>query len=188
MFKVYKTKIHGVYIINPEIYGDHRGFFMESWNKKKFEELGLNLNFIQDNHSKSKKGVLRGIHFQTKHSQGKLVRVIKGAVFDVAVDLRPNSPTFGKYESIILSEANKKMFYVPEQFGHAYLTLSKEAEFLYKTTDYYYPEYDSGIIWDDPDINISWPVHELVGSLVILSDKDKELQSFLEYKMMLYKK
>jgi dTDP-4-dehydrorhamnose 3,5-epimerase len=141
-FKKIETPIEGLYIIEPTIYGDNRGFFMESWNKKEFEEIGLNMEFVQDNHSRSTKGVLRGLHFQDPHPQGKLVRVIKGIVYDVAVDLRKNSKTYGKYYGIILSEENKKMFYIPEGFAHGFLVLSDTADFMYKTTDYYCKECD----------------------------------------------
>jgi len=178
MFEIQETNISDLIIIQPKVYGDNRGFFMESWNKRKFSKLGLNMNFVQDNHSKSQKGVLRGIHFQSKHSQGKMVRVIKGSVYDVAVDLRKESSTCGHYFGVILSEENRKMLYIPENFGHAFLTLSNEVEFIYKTTDYYYPEYDTGIIWNDPDINIKWPLQEFGIDFPKLSDKDRSLKLF----------
>ncbi len=155
-FKKIETEIDGLYIIEPTVFGDNRGFFLESYNKKEFEEIGIADEFVQDNHSKSKKGVLRGLHFQTKHSQGKLVRVIKGSVFDVAVDLRKGSKTFGKWFGVELSAENKKMFFIPENFAHGFLTLEDETEFMYKCTDFYHPEYDSGIMWNDKDINIEW--------------------------------
>ena len=145
-FKKIETGIDGLYIIEPTVFGDNRGFFLESYNKKGFKEIGITNEFVQDNHSKSKKGVLRGLHFQTKHSQGKLVRVIKGSVFDVAVDLREGSKTFGKWFGVELSAENKKMFFIPENFAHGFLTLEDETEFMYKCTDLYHPEYDSGII------------------------------------------
>lgn len=169
-----QTPIKDLIIIEPRVFGDTRGFFMESYNKKSFEELGLTMEFVQDNHSKSRAGVLRGIHFQRKFPQGKLVRVIKGKVYDVAVDLRKGSETFGKWYGIELSEENKKMFYIPEGFGHAFLTLEDDTEFLYKTTNVYYPEYDSGIIYNDKDIGIKWP--QIEGD-IILSEKDKNLPS-----------
>lgn len=173
-----KTSIEGVYIIEPKIFGDNRGYFMESYNEKEFIQAGLHLNFVQDNESKSKKGVLRGLHFQVKHPQGKLVRVTKGSVFDVAVDLRRGSPTFGKWEGIILSEENKKQFYIPEGFAHGFLVLSDEAIFNYKCTDFYFPEYDRGLLWNDLSVGIRWPIH-LVEE-VILSEKDKNLKELKE--------
>ena len=153
-----KTKIDGVYIIEPKIFGDNRGYFMETYNKEHFAEAGLNMTFVQDNESKSSKGVLRGLHFQRKHSQGKLVRVTSGEVFDVAVDLRTGSPTYGHWEGVILNEENKKQFYIPKGFAHGFLVLSDEAVFNYKCTNFYSPEYDGGVMWNDPDINIDWPL------------------------------
>lgn len=170
-FRVINTKLEGVYIIEPKVFGDERGYFMESYNKKEFNRLGLDMNFIQDNESKSTKGVLRGLHFQTKNTQGKLVRVTSGEVFDVAVDLRVGSPTFGKWEGVILSDINKKQFYIPEGFAHGFLVLSEEAVFNYKCTNYYSPEYDSGVLWNDEEIGIEWPLNEI--EKVILSEKDK---------------
>lgn len=152
------TRIDGVYIIEPKTFGDSRGYFMETYNKEQFCEAGLNMIFVQDNESKSSKGVLRGLHFQKKHSQGKLVRVTKGEVFDVAVDLRTGSPTYGQWEGVILSDENKKQFYIPEGFAHGFLVLSDEAVFNYKCTDLYSPEYDGGVMWNDPEINIEWPL------------------------------
>ena len=174
-FKLIKAPIEGLYIIEPTVFGDNRGFFMESYNKREFEKIGLDMNFVQDNHSRSKKGVLRGLHFQKKHPQGKLVRVIRGKVFDVAVDLRKGSPTFGKWYGIILSDENHLMFYIPEGFAHGFLVLSEEADFFYKCTDFYYPEYDAGIIWNDPDIGIKWPFEEHRIKEPILSEKDSKL-------------
>ena len=170
-FNFNKTSIDGVYIIEPKVFGDNRGYFMETYNKEHFAETGLNMTFVQDNESKSSKGVLRGLHFQRKHSQGKLVRVTKGEVFDVAVDLRYGSPTYGMWEGVILSEENKKQFYIPEGFAHGFLVLSDEAVFNYKCTDFYSPEYDGGVMWNDPDINIKWPLDNI--EEIILSDKDK---------------
>lgn len=170
-FKFIETKIKDLYIIEPNLFGDHRGYFMENYNKKDFFEAGLTMEFVQDNESKSKKGVLRGLHFQTKHTQGKLVRVTKGEVYDVAVDLRKNSPTYGQWEGVLLSEENKRQFYVPEGFAHGFLVLSEEAVFNYKCTDYYAPEYDGGVRWNDPDIGIEWPLEEI--EEVMLSEKDK---------------
>lgn len=170
-FNFNKTKINGVYIVEPKVFGDNRGYFMETYNKEHFAETGLNMTFVQDNESKSSKGVLRGLHFQRKHSQGKLVRVTKGEVFDVAVDLRYGSPTYGMWEGVILSEENKKQFYIPEGFAHGFLVLSDEAVFNYKCTDFYSPEYDGGVMWNDSDINIKWPLDNI--EEIILSDKDK---------------
>ncbi|OCL25563.1 dTDP-4-dehydrorhamnose 3,5-epimerase [Orenia metallireducens] len=182
-FKKIETPIKDLYIIEPTIFGDHRGFFMESYNKREFAEIGLEMDFVQDNHSKSKKGTLRGLHFQTKYSQGKLVRAIKGTVYDVAVDLREGSETYGEYFGIILSEENKKMFYIPEGFAHGFVALTDEAEFMYKTTNYYHPEYDAGIIWNDKDIAIDWPFEEygIKEKDLLLSDKDKKLPTLKEY-------
>jgi len=182
-FKRIETGIKDLVIIEPTVFGDNRGFFMETYSKKDFQEIGLNMDFVQDNHSKSKKGVLRGLHFQTKHTQGKLVRAIKGSVWDVAVDLRKDSETFGKWYGLLLSEENKRMIYVPEGFAHGFVTLEDETEFQYKCTDYYAPEYDSGIIWNDKDIAIEWPFEEC-GIKVYelnLSEKDKKQQSFEEF-------
>lgn len=170
-FNFIKTKIKDLYIIEPKVFGDNRGYFMESYNQNDFFEAGLTMKFVQDNESKSKKGVLRGLHFQTKNTQGKLVRVTKGEVFDVAVDLRKDSPTFGMWEGIILSEENKKQFYVPEGFAHGFLVLSDEAVFNYKCTDFYSPEYDCGLLWNDKEVNIDWPLYKV--NEVLLSEKDK---------------
>lgn len=170
-FNFIKTGIEGLCVIQPKVFGDERGYFMETYNYNEFKEAGLDMVFVQDNQSKSKKGVLRGLHFQRKHPQGKLVRVISGEVFDVAVDIRENSPTFKKWFGIILSEENKKQLYIPEGFAHGFLVLSEEVEFVYKCTDYYHPEDESGIIWNDPEIGIEWPL-EGIGE-TILSEKDK---------------
>ncbi|NRT70254.1 dTDP-4-dehydrorhamnose 3,5-epimerase [Clostridium beijerinckii] len=171
-FNFNKTSIDGVYIIEPKVFGDNRGYFMETYNREDFSGSGLNMNFVQDNESRSSKGVLRGLHFQRKHSQGKLVRVTKGEVFDVAVDLRTGSSTYGKWEGVVLSEENKKQFYIPEGFAHGFLVLSDEAVFNYKCTDFYAPEYDGGVMWDDKDINIEWPMDGIEN--IILSEKDKK--------------
>jgi dTDP-4-dehydrorhamnose 3,5-epimerase len=170
-FKFIETPIKDLYVIEPTVYGDERGFFMETYNYNEFKEAGLDMVFVQDNHSKSKQGVLRGLHFQKEHPQGKLVRVIKGEVFDVAVDIRKDSETYGKWHGLILSEENKRQFYVPEGFAHGFLVLSDEAEFVYKCTDFYHPEDEGGIIWNDANININWPI-ENVGD-ISLSEKDK---------------
>ena len=154
--KVTNTPIEGLYIIEPTVHGDARGYFMETYSKRDMAEAGLNLDFVQDNQSSSVKGVLRGLHFQKHYSQGKLVRVIRGRVFDVAVDLRRNSKTYGKWFGIELSEENKKQFYVSEGFAHGYLTLSDVAEFCYKVTDFYHPGDEGGLAWNDPEIGIDW--------------------------------
>ena len=170
-FNFNKTKLDGVYIIEPKVFWDERGYFIEIYNKEQFSEAGLNMTFVQDNESKSSKGVLRGLHFQKKHSQGKLIRVTRGEVFDVAVDLRSGSPTYRQWEGVILSEENKKQFYIPKGFAHGFLVLSNEAVFNYKCTDFYAPEYDGGVMWNDPDINIKWPLDRIEN--IILSEKDK---------------
>lgn len=169
--KLTKTKLDGVVIIEPDVFGDNRGFFMESWNKKKMEEAGLYYDFVQDNHSKSTvKGTLRGIHFQKgDKAQAKLVRCVKGAVLDVAVDLRKNSPTFKQWVGVELSEENKKQLLIPHGFGHGFVTLTDDVEFLYKADNYYAPEADAGIRWNDPDIAVDWGVEK-----PILSEKDKK--------------
>lgn len=169
--KITKTKLEGVVIIEPDVFGDNRGFFMESWNKEKMEEVGLFYNFVQDNHSKSTvKGTLRGIHFQKgDKAQAKLVRCVKGAVLDVAVDLRKNSPTFKQWVGVELSAENKKQLLIPRGFGHGFVTLTDDVEFLYKADNYYAPEADAGIRWNDLDIGVDWGVEN-----PILSDKDKK--------------
>lgn len=173
---VIKTAIPEVLIFEPKVFGDARGFFMESFNQRIFEEAtGRKVEFVQDNHSKSSKGVLRGLHYQlAPHAQGKLVRCAVGDVFDVAVDLREDSPTLGQWVGVHLSAENKRQLWIPEGFAHGFLTLSDTAEFLYKTTTYYMPAMEAGIKWDDPDLNIEWPVD----GEVLVSDKDKILQSF----------
>ncbi len=172
--------IEGLKIITPEVHGDSRGYFMEVYNKQDFDAAGIERVFVQDNQSASKKGVLRGLHFQINYPQAKLVRVVRGEVYDVAVDLRPGSATFGRYHGIVLSEENKKQFYIPEGFAHGFLVLSDYAEFAYKCTDFYHPNDESGIIYNDPDICIEWPVCE--GMELIFSDKDTKWQSFAEYR------
>ena len=174
-----KTEIEGVYVINPKVFGDNRGYFMETYNEKEFKENGLNYSFVQDNQSKSKKGVLRGLHFQKKHPQAKLVRVLEGEVFDAAVDLRKNSSTYGKYVGVILSGENKKMLMIPRGFAHGFVVLSDSATFAYKCDDLYYPEDEGGIIWNDKIINIDWPLKEEI----LLSEKDKKHPSLIDLKM-----
>lgn len=158
--KVIDTKIPDIKIIEPTLFGDERGFFMETWQEKKFEELvtGKPTHFVQDNHSKSKKGILRGLHFQTENTQGKLVRVVSGEVFDVAVDVRKNSATFGQWVGVYLSSENKRQLWVPEGFAHGFYVTSEEAEFVYKCTNYYDPSSEESIKWDDPTLNIRWPI------------------------------
>ena len=179
-FKKTETTIDGVYIIEPTVFGDNRGYFMETYSKKDFEEIGLNYDFVQDNQSKSKKGVLRGLHFQKENTQAKLVRCIKGEVFDVAVDLREGSRTYGKWFGVLLSEENKKQFFIPKNFAHGFLVLSDYAEFCYKCTDFYHPNDEGGLIWNDPDIGVEWPIPE--GMELSFSDKDTKWGSFKEYR------
>ncbi|MEG1607970.1 MAG: dTDP-4-dehydrorhamnose 3,5-epimerase [Mucinivorans sp.] len=175
-FKVIPTSIEGVMIIEPTVFGDARGFFMETYSEKDFTELGLTAKFVQDNHSKSSKGVLRGLHFQTEHTQGKLIRVVKGKVLDVVVDLRPESGTFGRWESVVLSADNKRQFYVPPRFAHGFLTLEDDTEFLYKCTDYYCPQGDGGVLWNDPQIGVEWNFAQygIAEADLLLSEKDKK--------------
>lgn len=171
-FNFIETEIKDLYIIESTVFEDDRGYFTETYNYNDFKAAGLDMTFVQDNQSKSKKGVLRGLHFQKQNPQGKLVRVIKGEVFDVAVDLRRNSQSFGKWHGVVLSEVNKKQFYVPERFAHGFLVLSDEAEFVYKCTRFYDPSDEGGIIWNDPEIGIKWPKIESLE--IVLSDKDKK--------------
>jgi dTDP-4-dehydrorhamnose 3,5-epimerase len=175
--KVIDTTIPDVKIIEPAVFGDERGFFMETWNQRTFEELvtGKETRFVQDNHSKSKQGILRGLHYQTENTQGKLVRVVAGEVFDVAVDIRKDSSTFGKWVGIYLSAENKRQLWVPEGFAHGFYVTSEEAEFVYKCTDYYNPQYEKSINWNDKTIDIDWPLN---GSTPLLSNKDIDACSF----------
>ena len=165
-----KTDIDGVYIIEPQVYGDHRGYFMETYNERDFIEQGLKINFVQDNQSSSSRGVLRGLHFQKTYPQTKLVRVLSGEVYDVAVDLRKGSKTYGKYVGVVLSEDNKKQLLIPKGFAHGFVVMSEHAEFAYKCDDFYHPEDEGGILYNDPYIDIDWPD---VGEL-LLSEKDKK--------------
>jgi len=168
---VISTALAGVLIIEPKVFGDERGFFFESFNQKAFAQAtGLELNFVQDNHSRSAQGVLRGLHYQIEQAQGKLVRVVRGAVFDVAVDLRQSSPTFGRWVGVELTEENKRQMWIPAGFAHGFLTLSDSADFLYKTTNYYAPRYERCIAWDDQDLAITWPLH---GNRPVISAKDQ---------------
>ncbi|MGC6173780.1 dTDP-4-dehydrorhamnose 3,5-epimerase [Lacrimispora sp. 38-1] len=170
--KVTSCEIEGLYVIEPTVFPDSRGYFMETYNQNDFKEAGLNMNFVQDNQSMSVKGVLRGLHFQKQFPQGKLVRAVRGTVFDVAVDLRSSSKTYGKWFGVELSAENKKQFYIPEGFAHGFLVLSDEAEFAYKCTDFYHPGDEGGILWSDPEIGIEWPVSE--GMELTISDKDQK--------------
>lgn len=164
-----ETSLPGVLLLEPKVFGDARGFFMESWNRQTFAALGLDVDFVQDNHSRSAKGVLRGLHYQINEPQGKLVRVVSGAVFDVAVDLRKSSPHFGQWVGYELSAGNYRMMWIPPGFGHGFLVLSDSADFLYKTTTYYAPQWDRGVRWDDPQIGVAWPLE----GKPVLSDKDQ---------------
>ncbi len=170
-FNFIKTSIDGVVIIEPTAFGDDRGYFMETYQYNDFAEAGIDVKFVQDNQSKSKKGVLRGLHFQKQFSQSKLVRVISGEVFDVAVDLRKGSPTYGKYEGVILSAENRRQIFIPRGFAHGFVVLSDEAEFVYKVDDFYHPNDEGGLMWNDPEVGIDWPIP--AGMEIILSDKDK---------------
>lgn len=167
------TDLPDVLLIEPKVFGDERGFFFESWNRRTLAELGLDLEFVQDNHSRSARNVLRGLHYQLEHAQGKLVRAIQGEVFDVAVDLRRSSPTFGRWAGFTLSAANKRMAWIPPGFAHGFCVTSDYAEFLYKTTDYWYPEHERSLRWDDPQLAIPWP---LAGD-PLLAAKDQAGQS-----------
>lgn len=171
-----KTEIEGLYIVEPRVFGDHRGFFMETWSERDFEQAGLNYHFVQDNHSYSAvKGTLRGIHFQKgEYAQAKLVRCVRGKILDVAVDLRPNSPTYKKWVGVELSAENKRMFLIPRGFGHGFVTLTDEVEFLYRCDNLYAPKHEGGIRWNDPELNIDWGVEHPV-----LSSKD-EIAPFLK--------
>ncbi len=171
-FKKIETSIEDLYIIEPTVFKDDRGYFMETYSKAELEEIGLNYNFVQDNQSKSIKGVLRGLHFQKENTQAKLVRVLKGEVFDVAVDLRPGSKTYGKWEGVVLSEENKKMFIIPKGFAHGFLVLSDEAEFTYKCDDIYNHSAEGGLAWNDEDVGIKWPLGDMEISDLITSEKD----------------
>jgi dTDP-4-dehydrorhamnose 3,5-epimerase len=165
-----------VKIIEPKVFADQRGFFLESYNERVFKSLGIESHFVQDNHSSSQRGVLRGLHYQIQQPQGKLIRVLRGEIFDVAVDLRKSSPDFGKWTSVRLSEENRRMLWVPSQFAHGFLVLSETAEVSYKATDYYSPQWERSLLWNDPDIGIEWPAAEEL----ILSEKDRNGHRFSE--------
>ncbi|MCW8856250.1 MAG: dTDP-4-dehydrorhamnose 3,5-epimerase [Kangiella sp.] len=167
--KITPTKIPDVLLIEPDVFGDQRGFFMETWHAQKYADAGLDVNFVQDNQSRSKKGILRGLHYQLEQPQGKLVRVSAGSIFDVAVDIRKGSPTFGQWVGMELSGENFRQLYIPQGFAHGFCVLSEYADFLYKCTDFYAPEYEHGIRWDDPAIGIQWP-----GDNFQVSEKDAQ--------------
>lgn len=175
--KVEETKLEGVLIIEPDVFGDSRGFFLETYQKERYEEHGIKCDFVQDNHSRSVKGTIRGLHFQVSPAQDKLVRVTRGRVFDVAVDIRKDSPTFGEWVGVDLSEENKKQLFVPIGFAHGFCALEDTNDFEYKCSSYYNPKTEIGIAWNDPDIGVEWPIEN-----PILSERDKNNQSFQEYK------
>ena len=170
-----QTAIPGVFLIEPQVFSDSRGFFFESYSQRDMEKLGIHDTFVQDNQSCSGKGVVRGLHFQSRHPQGKLVRVLQGSIFDAVVDIRKKSPSYGKSIGIGVSAKNHRMLWVPAGFAHGFLALEDHTEVLYKTTDFYYPEYDAGIRWDDPDLNIRWPLKQNGITKVEISGKDAML-------------
>ena len=178
-FQFTKTGIEGLVVVEPKVFGDNRGYFMETYNYNDFKAAGLDRVFVQDNQSKSKKGVLRGLHFQKKNPQGKLVRVVSGEVYDVAVDLRKGSDTYGKWYGVLLSAENKKQFYVPEGFAHGFVVMSETAEFVYKCTRFYDPSDEGGLMWNDPEIGIDWPVPE--NAELLLSEKDQHHQPLKDF-------
>ena len=173
-YQVSTTPLDGVLVLEPKVFGDARGFFFESFNARDFNQAtGLDCTFVQDNHSKSSHGVLRGLHYQTQHAQGKLVRVTQGTVFDVAVDIRPKSKTFGQWFGLELSAKNKKQLWIPAGLAHGFLVTSESAEFLYKTTDYHHAEFERSLLWNDVDLGIEWPLHMLAGA-PLMAEKDKK--------------
>lgn len=177
-YTVTSTTLEGVLVLEPKVFGDARGFFFESFNARDFEQAtGLKREFVQDNHSKSAKGVLRGMHYQMQHAQGKLVRVTQGAVFDAVVDIRKGSSTYGQWFGCELSVDNKKQLWIPEGLAHGFLVTSDSAEFLYKTTDYYHPEFERSLLWNDADVGIDWPLHLLVAA-PLLAAKDQAAGAF----------
>ena len=176
--KLISTALPDVLCIEPQVFGDERGFFMETWRDSWLQDAGVDVRFVQDNHSMSRKGILRGLHYQIQDPQGKVVRVVRGEVFDVAVDIRSYSPTFGQWAGMTLSEENKRMMWVPPGFAHGFVVLSDEAEFVYKCTSYYAPEYDRTLLWNDPQIGVQWPL-EKAGEL-LLSEKDRNGTAFSE--------
>ena len=174
--KFIPTEIPDLIIVEPDVFGDHRGFFMESWHAEKFAEGGIDAQFVQDNHSRSSQGILRGLHYQIEQPQGKLVRVLSGEVFDVAVDLRRDSPTFGKWFGMTLNDIDKKMLWVSPGFAHGFYVVSEQADFFYKCTELYAPEHERAIRWDDPDLAIDWPI--AIGQEPVLAPKDAAAKSF----------
>ena len=174
---IIETKLPGVLIVEPKVFGDQRGFFVESYQKQRYQEVGIGPDFVQDNQSRSCKGVLRGLHFQVKHPQGKLVRVSRGAVYDVAVDINPDSPTCGQFVGVELTEENQKQLWIPAGYAHGFCVMSDVADFQYKCTDYYAPGDEGGILWNDPEIDIPWPV----ASSPILSEKDEKYPTLAQY-------
>lgn len=172
-------EIEGLKVITPKVFEDERGYFMETYNFKDYAEAGIDMDFVQDNQSSSKKGVLRGLHFQINYPQDKLVRVVQGEVFDVAVDLRKDSRTFGKWYGVILSAENRKQFFIPKNFAHGFLVISETAEFAYKCTDFYHPNDEGGLIWNDPDIGVQWPINDNME--LIISEKDHKWQGFRDF-------
>lgn len=177
--KVETCEIEGLKVIEPSVFGDSRGYFMETYNYNDYAEAGIDMVFVQDNQSSSKKGVLRGLHFQKQFPQDKLVRVISGEVFDVAVDLRKGSSTFGKWFGVILSAENKKQFFIPKNFAHGFIVLSDYAEFAYKCTDFYHPNDEGGLLWSDPNIGVEWPIED--GLELTISDKDQNWEGIEDY-------
>lgn len=183
---VIRTSLHGVIIIEPKVFGDERGFFLETFHSGRYrDQTGIDLDFVQDNHSRSVKGVLRGLHFQKTKPQGKLVRVVRGKVFDVAVDIRKGSPSFGQWEGVILSEANKRQFWIPPGFAHGFLVLSDIADFEYKCTDYYDPQDEGSLMWNDSDVGIEWPLELLDDLQIQLSDKDMNASNLTDLESVL---
>jgi dTDP-4-dehydrorhamnose 3,5-epimerase len=173
--KITETELPGVLIIEPQVFGDERGFFLESFHAERYREAGIDMAFVQDNHSRSRKGVLRGLHFQRRHPQGKLVRASRGSIFDVAADIDPASPTFGQYVGVTLSDENHRQMWIPPGYAHGFCVLSDEADFEYKCTDLYYPNDEGGVLWSDPDLNIQWPLSD-----PLLSAKDLALPSLAD--------
>lgn len=176
-------EIEGLKVITPAVFGDERGYFMETYNYNDYKAAGIDMEFVQDNQSSSRKGVLRGLHFQINYPQDKLVRVVSGAVYDVAVDLRPGSATFGKWYGVLLSAENKKQFFIPKNFAHGFIVLSDSAEFAYKCTDFYHPNDEGGLAWDDPEIGVEWPMPQgMTREDLIISEKDQNWKGIREYK------
>ena len=181
--KVTTCDIEGLYVIEPTVFKDERGYFMETYNQNDFKEAGLNMTFVQDNQSMSVKGVLRGLHFQKQYPQGKLVRAVRGTVFDVAVDLRSDSKTYGKWFGVTLSAENKKQFFIPKNFAHGFIVLSDSAEFAYKCTDFYHPNDEGGLAWNDPEIGVEWPMPEgMTVEDLTISEKDQKWGGIKELK------